>query len=287
MSDVPPQPNQPQPMPAQPQRGTVSSDETQLTDATRMTSEGQPAPPIPPTTRTPARAGAAGRARQRAARRKRRTAQMAAVTPPPAPHPVAYPLPVVAPVQRALRRTTPPSESGLYLPWWSLVVMVGVVGVLAFGILFAAMAVVQPATLGDQTPQVRVVTAQPTLSQDFGGAEGQAAAPPGAAWPTPIPQLQATATMPLPTPAPSPTLPPGNFAVGITVQVVGVEGKGLNVRAAPGLDAQVRFQAPEGETFTVTEGPQQVDGFEWWRLEASNDPNRYGWAARNYLMAIQ
>jgi len=131
------------------------------------------------------------------------------------------------------------------------------------------------------------VTAQPTLSQDFGNAEGQAAAPPGAAWPTPIPQLQATATIPLPTPAPSPTLPPGNFAVGVTVQVVGVDTSGLNIRTAPGLDAQVRFQALEGEIFTVTEGPQQVDGFEWWRLEAPNDSNRYGWAVRNYLMAIQ
>ncbi len=186
------------------------------------------------------------------------------------------------------RRATPPSESGLYLPWWSLVVMVGVVGALALGILLAVTTLVQPAALGDQTPQVRVVTAQPTLSQDFSASAGQAAAPPGAAaWPTPIPQLQPTATLPLPTPVPSPTLPPGNFAVGVTVRVVGVETSGLNVRAAPGLEAQVRFQALEGETLVVTEGPQQVDGFEWWRLEAPDDPNRFGWAVRNYLMATQ
>jgi len=265
--------------------GGAAADATKPTDATRATSE---LPPTPPATPTPARTGAAGRARQRAARRKRRTAPVAAVPPPPpASQPVAYP-PPVAPVRRTRRRATPPSESGLYLPWWSLVVMVGVVGALAFGILFAAMALVQPAALGDQTPQVLVVTAPPTLSQDFGAPGGPAAAPPGAAaWPTPIPQLQPTATLPLPTPVPSPTLPPGNFAVGVTVRVVGVETSGLNVRAAPGLEAQVRFQALEGETFAVTEGPQQVDGFEWWRLEAPDDPNRFGWAVRNYLMATQ
>ncbi len=277
MSDVPPQPNQPQAVPEQPTASDgVPSDATQPTDATRATSE---APPPAPRT--------AGRARQRAAaRRKRRTAPVAAVTPPPAPQPVAYP-PPVAPVQRARRRATPPSESGLYLPWWSLVVMVGVVGALAFGILFAAMALVQPATLGDQTPQVRVVTAQPTLSQDFGDAGGQAAAPPGAAWPTPIPQLQATATVPLPTPAPSQTLPPGNFTIGVMVQVVGVDTSGLNVRAAPGFNGQPRFLAPEGDTFVIIDGPQNVDGLEWWRVEDPDDPNRVGWAARNYLMVTQ
>ena len=286
MSDVPPQANPPHPTPKPPDAGGASPDETQPSDQTRATSE---LPPTPPAPRPPARTGAAGRARQRTvARRKRRTASVAPVAPPPpAPQPVYPPPAVGVPVRQAHRPATPPSESGLYLPWWSLVVMVGVVGALAFGILFAAMALVQPATLGDQTPQVRVVTAQPTLSQDFGAAEGQAAAPPGAAWPTPIPQLQPTATIPLPTPAPSPTLPPGNFAIGGTVQVVGVDTSGLNIRAAPGLDAQVRFQALEGETFVIMDGPQQVDGFEWWRLEAPNDPNRYGWAVRNYLMATQ
>lgn len=167
-------------------------------------------------------------------------------------------------------------------------IMVGTVGVVAFGLLFAVTELSEPAAPGDQAPRIQVITAQPTLSQDFGSSEGQAAAPSGGAWPTAIPQAQPTATVALPTPVPTQTLPPGNFSIGTLVEVVGVGEAKLNVRSAPGLDGELVLRAEEGAVFAIVGGPQDVDGYEWWKLEDPNNPARVGWAARNFLMvAVQ
>jgi len=197
------------------------------------------------------------------------------------PPPTAYVPQEVYPTRRApQRRPAAPSESGLYLPWWSLILLVGIVSVLAFGLLLLFSELSQPQTPGNQPPRVQVITSQPTLSENFTGNTGQA----GQYWPTPIPMALPTATLPLPTPAPSPTLPPGEFAVGVTVSVVGVDLSGLKVRESPGYDGTLRFLAAEGNAFVIVDGPQEVDDLEWWRLEDPNDASRYGWAARNYLM---
>lgn len=152
---------------------------------------------------------------------------------------------------------------------------------IAFGLLLAFSALSQPATPGNQPPRVQVLTAQPTLSENFTGQSGVSQP----LWTTPIPVALPTATAPLPTPAPSPTLPPGQFGIGVTVQVVGVGLNGLKVRDAPGYDGTLRFLAAEGDTFVIVDGPQSADDIEWWRLEDPNDSSRYGWAARNFLMA--
>jgi hypothetical protein len=179
--------------------------------------------------------------------------------------------------------SVPVSESGWYLPWWSLVVMVGVVGIVALGLLYAFSQLSQPHTPGNQLPRVQVITSVPTLSQDFAGDMAQ----PGVNTnPSPIPQALPSATVPLPTPIPSPTLPAGEFAIGMTVEVVGVDINGLNIRSSPGYDGTPRFLAAEGDAFVIVEGPQEADGLEWWRLEDPNDPERYGWAARNYLTVV-
>jgi hypothetical protein len=178
----------------------------------------------------------------------------------------------------------PPSESGLYLPWWSLVIMVGVVGVVAFGLLFAFSELSEPRTPGDQLPRVHVVTSQPTLSQDFSGEGGAPSQP--QFWPTPIPQAQASATVPLPTPIPSPSLPPGEFDIGVSVEVVGVDVNGLNVRSVPGYTGSRLFLAAEHEVFIIVDGPQGADDLEWWKIQDPNDPNRTGWAARNFLAVV-
>jgi hypothetical protein len=166
--------------------------------------------------------------------------------------------------------------------------MVGIVGLISLGLLFALSEMSQPQTPGNQPPRVQVVTSQPTLNSIFAAAPGQ---PPGATqplWPTAIPQAQPTATIPLPSPAPSATLPPGELGIGVSVQVVGVGPSGLNMRSAPGLQGTLRFLAADGDIFVITDGPQSVDDLEWWRLEDPNDPSRFGWAVRNYLMtAVQ
>lgn len=184
------------------------------------------------------------------------------------------------------RAQTPPSESGLYLPWWSLVILVGVVGLAAFGTLYLASTLGQAAAPGNQTPRVQVITAPPTLSQDFTGGAGVASAPQANTSGPGIPQAAAPATVPLPTPVPSQTLPPGEFQIGTRVRVVGVGLNGLNVRSAPGLSGSQRFLAYDDDEFVLIDGPQDADSLEWWRIEDPDDPDRQGWAARNYLEAV-
>ncbi|HVO69359.1 MAG TPA: SH3 domain-containing protein, partial [Aggregatilineaceae bacterium] len=179
------------------------------------------------------------------------------------------------------RQPVPPSESPLYLPWWSLLVMVAVVGAAAFALMFAFTQLSEPQVPGNQPLRVQLITEQPTLSQEFAAGAAQPTF-----WPTAIPQLYPSATVPLPTPIPSSTLPPGRFGIGVTVQVVGVGSSGLNMRSEPGLEGTPRFLAAEEDVFVIVDGPQTVDEVEWWRLEDPNDSSRFGWAARNYLMAV-
>lgn len=163
--------------------------------------------------------------------------------------------------------------------------MIAVVGLAAFGLLYAVSGLTEPNTPGNQPPRVQVMTAQPTLSQDFAAGNSAGVPQPNAGtYPTTIPQALPTPTVTLPTPIPSPSLPPGEFVIGAAVQVIGVETSGLNVRDTPGRDGLPRFLAYDDDTFVLVDGPQAADGFEWWRIEDPNDPTRYGWAARNYLM---
>lgn len=217
--------------------------------------------------------------------RKQYSSQRAVTIPPPQ-MPLQQPPQAGAARQRVQQRRQPlpPSHSGLYFPWWSLVIMVGIVGIIAFGLLIAFTELSEPATPADQLPRIQVVTSPPTLSQDFAAIQNQAAAPAGGAWPTAIPQAQPTATVPLPTPAASPTLPPGDFVIGARVQVVGVGETRLNIRASPGLDGAQLFLAEDGDVYQLVGGPQDVDGYEWWKLEDPQNPAHVGWAARNYLM---
>src|SRR5262245_12369338 len=124
---------------------------------------------------------------------------------------------------RANRAPRPPidkSRSGLYLPWWSLLLLLAFVGCAAFGVLLLVNSMEYSGTSGGQTPIVVVITATFT----FG--------PPAS--PTNIPQKPTlTPSPPLPTIPPTLTLPPGNFAVGEIVVVVGTGDSGLNVRSAP------------------------------------------------------
>ncbi len=188
------------------------------------------------------------------------------------------------PPRPAARRDA--GSSGLYLPWWSLVIMVAVVGAMTLVLVLAFSALAEPKTPGDQVPRVQVITPQPTLSQDFLGGAGQGETDSQGLWPTPIRPAQPTSTIALPTPIPSPSLPPGNLTIGVLVKVVGVGSSGLNIRSTPGYGGTPRFLAPEEAVFVVVEGPQTADGLEWWRLEDPDDPQRYGWAARNYLEVI-
>ena len=98
-----------------------------------------------------------------------------------------------------------------------------------------------------------------------------------------------TPEAPTPTPAPNPQADVSGLpvAVGSYVQVSGTGIDGLRMRVAPGLASQVRFVAIEAEVFQVIDGPQDIDGYVWWHLQAPYDENVNGWAVAQYLGVIQ
>lgn len=208
-----------------------------------------------------------------------RQARQARPIPPPPEPSRGMPIDQVPayPDARGRRRPAPqrPSkrDSGLYLPWWTLLIMLIFVGAAAVG-AWAVVGMIGGDVLpGGQTPIMIVVTATFTVG------------PP--APPTPIPQPP-TDIPPviLPTIAPTTTLPPGEFRAGVTVEVVGVGIDGLNVRAGPGVSADIRFRANDGDRFVILSGPQTASGLEWWELQSAADATRRGWAARPYLQQV-
>lgn len=97
-----------------------------------------------------------------------------------------------------------------------------------------------------------------------------------------------TATL-VPTSTPTPEFvgpPSGQMGVGAYVQIVGTEGRGLNIRSAPGLSTNIQFLAYDAEVFVVSDGPQEVDGLTWWYLVTPVDAARAGWAAATYLEVV-
>lgn len=164
------------------------------------------------------------------------------------------------------------SESGWYLPWWSLIVLLVFVGGAAIGAWAVFDSVGGNTPPGGQTPIVVVVTATYT------------AGPPPTL--TPLPQVQATDAPALPTIVVTATLPPGDFRAGVTVQVVGVGVTGLNIRRGPGINADILFVAAENSRWVIKSGPQNASGVEWWEVQDPNNPSLGGWASRNYLSAV-
>lgn len=101
------------------------------------------------------------------------------------------------------------------------------------------------------------------------------------------------------TPAPSATLVPtstptvvyepparGEMGVWAYVQIIGTEGRGLNIRSAPGLATTIQFLAYDAEVFVVQDGPREVDGLTWWYIVTPVDAARAGWAAGTYLEVV-
>lgn len=97
--------------------------------------------------------------------------------------------------------------------------------------------------------------------------------------------LPPTLTSLPPTPTLPPTAAPGQFGLGIYVQV-DTGGDALRFRAEPGLDSAPLFLAYDAEAFLITDGPREADGYTWWYLSASYDAARQGWAAQNFLVVI-
>jgi len=203
-----------------------------------------------------------------------------AAMPPYMPPGPPVPPPYVRPAPRAA------AQSAFYLPWWSLIVLLILVLAVAVLMVLLALALGNHGAVAIQnTPQFRILTAQPL--PDLAQAP---LASPQALEPEVIMGQERPAELALL----GPTLPPIVFtptafpiSAGVTVIVQGVGDQQLNVRDKPGvMGTTVLFRSAQGTLFTVLEGPSQADGFAWWRIQNASNPAQQGWAVSNYLRPV-
>jgi hypothetical protein len=102
--------------------------------------------------------------------------------------------------------------------------------------------------------------------------------------PTGTQALPTPSTMPIATDTPGST---GALSINQYVQVTGTGGDGLRLRAAPGLNGEIKMLGSEGEIYRVQDGPQQADGYTWWLLVDPDDETRQGWAVADFLQPTQ
>jgi hypothetical protein len=108
--------------------------------------------------------------------------------------------------------------------------------------------------------------------------------------PTGTPTAPPTLTQ-VPTVAPTATVQPTATATPVPIVVTGgeamVSGTGaseLRLRSAPGLNQETLGTLEDGTHLTVLEGPESVDGYEWWKVRA--DDGRQGWVASEWLVPV-
>jgi len=115
--------------------------------------------------------------------------------------------------------------------------------------------------------------------------------------PTPIPEAIDTSpgapsnTSPVETPAqsvqvPTATPPPapaasGGIAIGKTVIVTGTGKDRLSLRAEPTTNSPRLKVIKDGVRLTVIAGPEQGDGYTWWKVRTPKGVE--GWAVADYL----
>lgn len=193
-----------------------------------------------------------------------------------------------AAVRRAQRRVRRKSDSGLFLPAWSVLAMIVIVFAVAAVLVFAVL------SLGGGMPEsgeprVLIITAVPS---DTPHVQAQADALP--TLPSNDAFLSATADPgALPTfaldgpllPTIVLTQPPLDIGVGTRVVVINVGASRLNVRQAPGTNASILFQANVNDTFDVIGGPEDTttsgNVLRWWQLRSVSNPSQTGWAVEN------
>jgi hypothetical protein len=125
-----------------------------------------------------------------------------------------------------------------------------------------------------------------------GGAGAPATDQPPAVEATTAPVNSPTPTLP-PGPTNTPTVelpdlggtpPPPVFTeirVGAPVVVQGTGGAGLNLREQPSLGSPILGTVQDGTPLTVIEGPQDADGFTWWKVQTAE--GGAGWGVASFL----
>ncbi len=184
------------------------------------------------------------------------------------------------------RRNNNPKDSALYLPWWSIVLMlIGVLivsGLVVGGVFLVGNSDNLGGFLAEPSPIILIVTADVNAINNASTEVVQQAPSTEI-----ISGQNAPSSLELsgPTLAPvqlSPT--PAPIRVGSVVAVEGVGSDMLNVRSSSSLtESSVLFRAEEAEVFNVIGGPDQSEGFTWWQIQDPADINRSGWAVSNFL----
>ncbi len=261
------------------------SQETRAVDSTRRLDQRTPPRGIPPVVNRPN------------------------IAPPPPPMPRQVPPQIPPPPPRQTQtgqvpkvppKTLPPApkkrgkarnrrQSGLYLPLWSLGLMLVVVFIIAGGIILVVMGLGgrNTAQIPLAPPPVMVINtlvptntpanqplipATPTIPAIFEPVVG--GGQPNIVFSLAGPTLPVVEISPTPQP----------LGVGATVLVTGVGATQLNVRDSAGvIGTNIMFRANDGEPFVIIGGPELVDNLTWWRIQNPNDSTQSGWAAGQYL----
>ncbi len=152
-------------------------------------------------------------------------------------------------------------------PWALLTLLVGIIILLCVGLVLIVQAIrgggeEETATV----PPTRTAAVAPTSTRSLFTA---------------TPEVAPTDTVVLPIETPLASATPSEISPGAQVVVQGTGGAGLNLRAAPTRSSQVVVNARDGTLLTVVEGPQEGDGFTWWKVRT--EAGREGWAAANWL----
>lgn len=152
------------------------------------------------------------------------------------------------------------------VPLWIALMLLAVIAIGAGSYLL----LLRP-RLGTNTP---IVAAGPSVTVPAATATGFGD-PTATAPPQPTTQASAVATPQLP--------PPDTIGVNGYVQVSSASG--LVVRSDPTTSGKRITVLPNGTKARVIEGPQEANGYTWWKITGFNpqDPELAGWCAQTFL----
>ena len=68
------------------------------------------------------------------------------------------------------------------------------------------------------------------------------------------------------------------------VRVANTDGDGMRFRLGAGMDYVTSEILDEGTTLVVVGGPEEADGFTWWRLQKAD--GAIGWGVEGFLVIV-
>ncbi|MCL7452121.1 MAG: SH3 domain-containing protein [Anaerolineae bacterium] len=164
------------------------------------------------------------------------------------------------PRPQARRRVTLP-------PWALLAILVGVIILLCVGLVMIVQAIRRDGK--EETPV-------PTATATSAMMATNTAVPADT-----TPTITPTNTVALPITTPEGTPSGAIIEPGVTVVVQGTQGAGLRLRSEPTTESGVVTAVREGIQLTVVDGPEEADGFVWWKVRTPD--GKEGWGAANWL----